>query len=71
MSDRIITPKMIEREKFKREAGKKYDVLWSLPIDSPEYSALWKEIQEDEKKLKELSREATREWIEAVKKAKE
>lgn len=48
---------------FKIELGNKTDKLFDLDPETEEYKSLKKEIEKDEKTLKELAHDATLEWL--------
>lgn len=50
--------------KFRTEMWEKLNRLDTLQYPSAEWTALWEEMQRDEKTLSELCREATLEWLE-------
>ena len=57
-----------EQARFKEKLIEKYDSLSELPYPSVEFDARYEEIQRDYEKLKELSEEATLEWLEEISK---
>ena len=62
----MANTKRIERQQFKEKLNDKYERLHTLPYPRAEFDALKQEIDRDYLKLKELSREATEEWLEEM-----